>query len=150
LPATFISKASEFQVVLEQPRKVVTPGGTETFEGGNIIEFGRGNESVPGDGNGRYTATDEKTAQALRDAKTFNREFVELGKEPGRLLPDEDELIDKITNYAVDRDSEKIRQIKVDEEATHNRRRVIRTAEIALGRLGEPDGKRTPGRPKVA
>lgn len=143
MPTTFIAKASAFQIVREQGRRIYEGQEAVGWTDPTVIEFHRGT----------YTTSDADEITFLRAAKTFNNEFWEMGNEPGSMQPSTPVLMGKIADYAVDHDAEKLRSLVAHEQDTYGdlaRQDVIDAAQRALGRMGDLEhGKRGPGRPKA-
>jgi hypothetical protein len=151
---TFLSKASKFQLVLKQAKRVYDGQEAVGWTDPQIVEFQRGTFIADATTAGKlgYQSPTE-LVDAMRKSATYNTEFWEVGNEPGAMKPSTPVLLGKIADYAVDHDADKLREIIQTEQETYGefaREDVIEQARRALGRLGDTEiGKRGPGRPKV-
>ncbi len=69
---------------------------------------------------------------ALRAHRRFNKEFWEVGKEPGRPQPYEEEVLEWLGEAVADLNVERLEQLLVGERETHNRPLLVRALTSAI------------------
>lgn len=111
---TFRSKGVNFKVVIQPSFRKVTDFGHE-FVPGEYADF------AP---HGMFETDDPRIIEKLRDSPTFNREFWEVGNEPGA-LPSADAELDRIMAATALLDDAELAQIEAEERAGYNRGEVI-------------------------
>lgn len=69
---------------------------------------------------------------ALRAHRNYNKLFWEVGKEPGRLQPYEETVLEWLGEAVADLDIERLERILTGERETHNRPLLVRALSSAL------------------
>lgn len=153
--AEFISRNKLQRVVLEPIRPIWGRDGQEGTTQGKTVEFTRGVfRSTPEKAKTLGFKGEAELNEALRKAGTFNREFWEVGNEPGALKPSADKMIADASDAAMRHDIERLRGLREletvgdGEQGGHNRQEVLTAIDIPLGLLTDgKEGKRRAGRP---
>lgn len=139
-PVTFISRASDFQVTLE------TEGLPMQDANGIVVARSKGKRV--NFTRGQYATSNPETVRLLRAAGTYNREFWEVGNQPGAIHPPEPDVLADIMTALARRQHDKLIAIQQREQETHERETVLAAVARALGELGDTEhGKRAPGKP---
>src|SRR4051812_34437623 len=96
---TFISKASDFQLVLKQARRIYDGHEAVGWTEPQVAEFKRGTfvaDATVARSLGFDSAAE--LVEAIRKAVTYNAEFWEVGNEPGAMQPSTPVLLGKIAD----------------------------------------------------
>lgn len=74
---------------------------------------------------------------ALRAHRSYNKLFWEVGKEPGRLTPYDEDVLEWMSAAVADLDVERLEQLLSDERNGHNRALLVRALGAALEKTRE-------------
>lgn len=120
----FRSKGVNFKVVLKASYRHATDHGQE-FISGQYADF------AP---HGTFKTDDAWEIEKLRSSPTFNREFWEVGAEPGA-LPSADEELDRIMAAVAELDDAALAQIEGEERSGFNRSDVLESVTRARAQV---------------
>jgi hypothetical protein len=119
--ALFRSKGLNFRVVVVPRFRRFTEAGDQIVSEGVTAEF------AP---NGEYRTSDPKVIAHLRGLGSLNREFWEVGKEPGA-VPSPEMVMEKVFQATVDFDDEALERLEREEENGFRREIVLRSIRSA-------------------
>lgn len=123
--ATFRSTDNTLRLVrIAQQRRMNDRGEWETSPG-HTVEFH----------DGLYSTDDSDVLKFLRDHDQKDSLFVEVGKEPGRPLPETSDLIEAVVDAVADKNKEKLAEIYLQERNSHSRPEVLKAAAAGLEKL---------------
>lgn len=74
---------------------------------------------------------------ALRAHRRYNKDFWEVGKEPGRAQPYEEDVLEWMSEAVADLDVERLEKVLAGEKETHNRPLLTRALTSALNKTRE-------------
>lgn len=123
------------EVLLGGVRRLVDHGKKYRFEQGVLRVRPGKDRMVDHDGWLHRDAeqdVERDAVDALRAHRRFNKEFWEVGKEPGRLQPYEETVLEWLGEAVADLDTERLEQILTGERETHNRPLLVRALASAL------------------
>lgn len=123
------------EVLVGGARRIVNPGKRYRFEQGVLrAKVGRA-VMVDHDGwlaRGAEENIERDEVDALRSHRRFNKDFWEVGKEPGRLVPYEETVLESMSEAVAALDVEALEKLLVGERETHNRPLLTRALAKAL------------------
>lgn len=157
----FISRATRHRMVLKPSMPHADGLGIVRHDKSTTVEFTKGLFTADDRAAKKLGFDSHKAlADAIRerledlDAAGQTREVWEMGNEPGRLKPSDEEMHEWITDAGLRHNVDKLKELKElevvgdGERGGHNRPGVLSAIDTALGVLTEgKEGKRRPGRP---
>lgn len=123
------------EVLVGGVRRQVTNGKRYRFEQG-VLRVKPGKDRLV-DHDGWLAADAEQDVErdiveALRAHRLFNRDFHEVGKEPGRLVPYEEDFLGDLHSAVAELDVDAIEALIAAEKDGHNRPLLVKSAQKAL------------------
>lgn len=128
------------EVLVGGARRIVDNGKKYRFEQG-VLRVRPGKDVfVDHDGWLHQDAeqdVERDVVEALRAHRRFNKEFWEVGKEPGRAKPYDEDVLEWMSAAVADLDVERLEQLLSDERNGHNRALLVRALSSALEKTRE-------------
>lgn len=116
----FRARGRNFSAVMVARNRWFSPNGEGQVTDGRLIQFADGN----------YETNEIKVQEFLRSLGSFNREFWEVGNEPGA-VPSPKIVLEEIVRAAAALDLERINDLLQTERETHKRDVVLDQAKAA-------------------
>lgn len=127
---TFRAKGVNFRAVMVPRQRWTAPNGEVQVSDGVTYEF------AP---KGEFRTDDPEAIAYLRGLGSFNREFWEVGNEPGR-IPDSGPMIERVAAASAALNLEALDELELEERAGHKRHDVlthITASKVAVKKMLE-------------
>lgn len=124
-PVLFRSKGRNFSCTMVASNRWFAPNGQAQITEGRRLDF------AP---TGEYESDEVRVVEFLRSRDSFNREFWEVGNEPGA-VPSPELLLDKIVAASVALDLEALEEIEAVEQGGHARELVMKAVRSARNQV---------------
>jgi hypothetical protein len=128
------------EVLVGGIRRQVNPGKRYRFEQGTLrVRVGK-DVMVDHDGwlaRDAEEGIERDVVDALRAHRRYNKDFWEVGKEPGRLKPYDEDVLAWMSDAVADLDVDRLTQLLEDEKNTHARPLLVRALGSALEKTRE-------------
>lgn len=123
----FRSKGRGFRAIRIPRNRWFAPNGEAQTTPGETYEF---------EPNGEFRTDDPVAIAHLRGLQSFNREFWEVGKEPGR-IPSSESRLEEVAEAGVTLNLERLDELEELERATHKREDVLIAIRATKRKVGQ-------------
>lgn len=123
----FRSKGRGFRAIMIPRHRWTAGNGEVQVTPGKTLEFGP---------NGEYRTSDAAEIKHLKGLQSFNREFWQVGAEPGR-VPDSQPMLERVVEAGISLDIAKLDELEQEESTGFARHDVMVSIKAAKARVGK-------------